>query len=581
MVARLRALGLPGVTARTFHAHALSMLRHFWPSRHDGQPLPELLDSKLPILGRLARQLPGHYRFTPSKDLADEIEWAKARRIAPRAYEAAGRGRRPRAAHPGRPVRAHVRGLRAGEGAGRPDRLRRPARGDRSTCSRRTPRPRRRSAPRKRWFSVDEYQDTNPLQQRLLELWLGDSPRPVRRGRRGPDDLHVHGGHVHVPHRVRGALAGRARGRARPQLPLDAAGAGARQPAARRARAARSASRRPAATVPSPRSASIRRRTRSSAALVAAIRARLAEGIAPAEVAVLVRMNAQLAPIEEALTRRRHRVRRPRPAVLRPARGPRRAVERLRRQPALDAHGRPAARRDPRALDRRRGLRGDGRGRRGRRGAGAPGALEHAARDRRGARPRRTARVERRGRPRGPRDAAPRTSEAGVGGRRQPAHVPPREGARVGRGVPAGPRGRRRCRSARRSTTTTRSPRSGGSCTWASRGRARTSRCRGRSDARHAGREIAPPAEPLPAGPPAAARAGHAGSGSCPGRRSRARRPSRAPGGDTTTRCSPPSASGGPGSPGTRRCRPTSSPTTRRWRRSPRPGRGRSRRCGG
>ena len=27
---------------------------------------------------------------------------------------------------------------------------------------------------RKRWFSVDEYQDTNPLQQRLLELWLGD-----------------------------------------------------------------------------------------------------------------------------------------------------------------------------------------------------------------------------------------------------------------------------------------------------------------------------------------------------------------------------------------------------------------------
>ena len=29
---------------------------------------------------------------------------------------------------------------------------------------------------RKRWFSVDEYQDTNPLQQRLLELWLGDRP---------------------------------------------------------------------------------------------------------------------------------------------------------------------------------------------------------------------------------------------------------------------------------------------------------------------------------------------------------------------------------------------------------------------
>src|SRR5512141_3143571 len=53
MVARLR--GLP---ARTFHAQALSQLRHFWPSRHDGEPLPDLLDSKLPFIGRLARQLP-------------------------------------------------------------------------------------------------------------------------------------------------------------------------------------------------------------------------------------------------------------------------------------------------------------------------------------------------------------------------------------------------------------------------------------------------------------------------------------------------------------------------------------------
>ena len=26
------------------------------------------------------------------------------------------------------------------------------------------------------WFCVDEYQDTTPLQHRLLELWLGDRP---------------------------------------------------------------------------------------------------------------------------------------------------------------------------------------------------------------------------------------------------------------------------------------------------------------------------------------------------------------------------------------------------------------------
>ena len=89
MVERLRELGLPGVTARTFHAHALSQLRHFWPSRHEGEPMPEILDSKLPILVPLVRGLPGHYRFTPAKDLASEIEWAKSRRLTPQTYEAA------------------------------------------------------------------------------------------------------------------------------------------------------------------------------------------------------------------------------------------------------------------------------------------------------------------------------------------------------------------------------------------------------------------------------------------------------------------------------------------------------------
>src|SRR6476469_7261225 len=87
MAERVRGLGQAAVTARTFHAHALSQLRWFWPSRHDGADLPRILDSKIPIIGRLARALPGGYRFTPAKDLADEIEWAKSRRIDPRSYE--------------------------------------------------------------------------------------------------------------------------------------------------------------------------------------------------------------------------------------------------------------------------------------------------------------------------------------------------------------------------------------------------------------------------------------------------------------------------------------------------------------
>ena len=59
MVERLGALGLPGVTARTFHAHALSQLRHFWPARHDGAPMPAILDERGLAIYRLARQLPG------------------------------------------------------------------------------------------------------------------------------------------------------------------------------------------------------------------------------------------------------------------------------------------------------------------------------------------------------------------------------------------------------------------------------------------------------------------------------------------------------------------------------------------
>ncbi len=196
MVARLKDLGLPGVTARTFHAHALSQLRHFWPIHHDGEPLPDLLDSKLPLLVPLVRGLPGHYRFTPAKDLADEIEWAKSRRLTPDDLRSGRRrqpaDRRTRAADPGRPVReARSPGYeRAKTRAGRidfddllvgtVDLLETDAEAAATVRA------------RKRWFSVDEYQDTNPLQQRLLELWLGDRPRRVRRRRRGPDDLHVH-----------------------------------------------------------------------------------------------------------------------------------------------------------------------------------------------------------------------------------------------------------------------------------------------------------------------------------------------------------------------------------------------------
>ena len=54
--ARLGALGVEGVEARTFHSAALSQLSRLW-STHTGEPLPEVLDHKAPVISSLANAL--------------------------------------------------------------------------------------------------------------------------------------------------------------------------------------------------------------------------------------------------------------------------------------------------------------------------------------------------------------------------------------------------------------------------------------------------------------------------------------------------------------------------------------------
>ena len=167
MAARVRGLGLGRVTARTFHAAALAQLRHFWPSRHDGAPLPELMADKWRIVAPLARALPGGYRYTPAKDLMDEIEWAKSRRLTPATYAARAVGRTPPTT-PDLFVRVFGDYERTKERRGlidfddilsfTVDLLEEDAEAALSVRSRYS------------WFTVDEYQDTTPLQARLLEL---------------------------------------------------------------------------------------------------------------------------------------------------------------------------------------------------------------------------------------------------------------------------------------------------------------------------------------------------------------------------------------------------------------------------
>lgn len=305
MVARLVGHGLPEVTARTFHAHALSQLRHFWPTGHDGAALPELLDSKLPLLVPLVRTLPGHYRFTPAKDLADEIEWAKSRRLTPTTYEAATTGSiTTPEREPPIPVDLFLRVFagyeRAKARAGRIDfddlltetidLLESDADAAATVRARKT------------WISVDEYQDTNPLQQRLLDLWLG-----------GSRDVCVVGDEDQTIYTFTGATS------------AFLTGFAAHYPGARIVELTRNyrstpqvlalannllgstgRTKRLLATRPDGPTPTVVRHGTEAAELTALarwIRDRVGEGIAPAEIAVLVRMNAQLAPIEAELTR--------------------------------------------------------------------------------------------------------------------------------------------------------------------------------------------------------------------------------------------------------------------------------------
>ncbi|HET7685169.1 MAG TPA: ATP-dependent DNA helicase UvrD2 [Candidatus Limnocylindria bacterium] len=293
---RLRALHVPQVQASTFHAAALRQLAHFWPLAH-GRPLPRVLESKIPLVAPLARSLPGGYKFTPAKDLTDEIEWAKNRRIGPDAYlrEAAAASRTP-PIPPDLMAGLYRRYEQARERAGRID--------FEDMLTRAVELYERDAEAiglvhqRYAWFSVDEYQDTNPLQEALLRLWVGD-----RR------DLCVVGDPDQTIYTFTGASADYLTGfaerwtdarvvrlttnyRSTPQV-LALAN---RLIAGKELRSV-------GADGPEPQLVGHRTGEAELAAIVAAVQALLAGGTPATEVAVLVRTNAQLAPIEAAFTR--------------------------------------------------------------------------------------------------------------------------------------------------------------------------------------------------------------------------------------------------------------------------------------
>lgn len=171
MRARLRGLGVTGPQALTFHAAARRQLRYFWPRVVGDEPW-DLLDSKLRFVGHATNRIGLQAEPELLRDLAGEIEWAKGSMITPDEYAtAAGRaGRVPPA--PAAQVAEVYRGYEAGKTSARvldfdDLLLHTVAALEEHTAVAEEFRDRYRC------FVVDEYQDVTPLQQRLLDAWLG------------------------------------------------------------------------------------------------------------------------------------------------------------------------------------------------------------------------------------------------------------------------------------------------------------------------------------------------------------------------------------------------------------------------
>jgi ATP-dependent DNA helicase UvrD/PcrA len=318
---RLRRLGGAGigmerVQARTFHAAALRQLRHFWPRTVGGRP-PALLDSKISLLSEAARRLKVTASPPEFRDIAAEIEWSKVTQVRPDEYPAAAAkaGRTPPLG-PEKTARLYA----SYEELRRERHLidfesvleltaaiiaeHRPA----AAAVR----------DRYRYFVVDEYQDVNPLQKLLLESWAGDrddvcvvgDPRQTIYSFTGATPAYLTGFTAEFPDATVVRLVRNYR--STPQvvaLANQLTGAGGARPLAEQLKAGRSAvtgrggpplvARQPAG--PAPEFSEYGDEQAEASAVAAQAAALISGGVAPRQIAVLVRTNAQTPLFEQAL----------------------------------------------------------------------------------------------------------------------------------------------------------------------------------------------------------------------------------------------------------------------------------------
>jgi DNA helicase-2/ATP-dependent DNA helicase PcrA len=303
---RLRKLGVAGVQARTFHAAAMRQLRYFWPTVVGGELWP-LVEHKLRLVGLAARRAGAGANAEELRDVAAEIEWAKASLLSAEDYPAAAA-----AAHRDLPAPAAQIAMIYAEYEKIKNRSRVLDFDDlllhMTAALEQHPAVAQQFRDRYRCFVVDEYQDITPLQQRMLDAWLG-----------GRDDLTVVGDANQTIYSFAGADARflleftrrypqavtvrlRRDYRSTPQVVSLAnrliASARVRPPGTR----LRLEGQQPAG--PEPSFAEYADEPSEAAAVAEEIRRLLREGTPATEIAILYRVHAQSAVYEQALTGR-------------------------------------------------------------------------------------------------------------------------------------------------------------------------------------------------------------------------------------------------------------------------------------
>jgi DNA helicase-2/ATP-dependent DNA helicase PcrA len=173
---RLRTLGVPTVAARTIHSAALKQLLYFWPQVFGGRA-PDLLTTKTGFITQAITRadLQGSLSITSRdlmRDIASEIEWAKSSQVVPEDYvnESSKRTQKPRI-NPEQIAQvysAYMSLMKQERAMDFEDVLLLTA--AMLEVEREV---RERVQDQYRYFTIDEYQDISPLQQRVINSWLG------------------------------------------------------------------------------------------------------------------------------------------------------------------------------------------------------------------------------------------------------------------------------------------------------------------------------------------------------------------------------------------------------------------------